>query len=257
MRTLVAIPVYNEEKYVERVLANVLEYSSDVLMIDDGSSDRTPTLLTKFPVDVIRHAKNRGYGRSIQDSFSWAAVRGFDWVITMDCDEQHEPKSIPLFLERIRANQSDIISGSRYMNMEIGIGSPPADRRSINMQITEELNKRLGMRLTDSFCGFKAFRVSRVADMPLTEDGYAFPMQFWVQAVAMGLRIEELPVKLIYNDPNRSFGAALNDPTTRLNHYRQVLDREIERWHQRLPATATVGIPSLASTCSRRSCGCG
>jgi glycosyltransferase involved in cell wall biosynthesis len=246
MRTLVAIPVYNEEKYVSRVLARVLEQTSHVLVIDDGSTDTTPSFLPKFPVDVIRHKANRGYGRSMRDAFAFAAMRGYEWVITMDCDEQHEPASIPAFLERIAADQSDIISGSRYMPSGLGAeGAPPADRRTINTQITRELNARLGFDppLTDAFCGFKAYRVEKAAAMPLTENGYAFPMQFWVQAVAMGMRVEEIPVRLIYNDPNRSFGGPLDDPATRLAHYRAVLEKELCEWKGRLPAAALRGVP--------------
>ncbi len=288
MRTLLAIPVYNEERYVARVLANVLERTRDVLVIDDGSADATPTILGRFPVDVVRHSVNRGYGRSMQDAFSWAALRGYDWVITMDCDEQHEPAAIPLFIDRIRSSSVgtcngtgcgaiqhagthvDVISGSRYMDMALGgggtngtaAGAPP-ERRAINLKITDEINRRLSSRLgvlTDSFCGFKAYRVSKVAELPLTEDGYAFPMQFWVQCAAMNLRVEELSVKLIYNDPNRSFGSQLDDPQTRLGHYRRVLHDEIERWSNRLPTIASLGLEAAstgvqAGAC--RDCECG
>lgn len=241
MRTLIAIPVYNEEKYVCRVLAHVLEYASDVLVIDDGSSDRTPSLLSKFPVDVVRHGVNRGYGRSMKDAFSWASLHRFDWVITMDCDEQHEPQAIPTFVResrRIGDDAADVISGSRYLNLDDAEGRPPEDRRRINTEMTEEINRRLGLSLTDSFCGFKAYRVEAIRRLRLSEDGYAFPMQFWVQAVAHGLRIREIPVKLIYNDPNRSFGGPLDDPTVRLGHYRRVLHCELERCADRLPRSA-------------------
>src|SRR6185295_7315569 len=107
MRTLVAIPVYNEQKYVATVLERVLEHAprcGGVLVIDDGSTDATPALLARFPVEVIRHSRNRGYGRSMQDAFRWAAVDGFEWVITMDCDEQHEPAAIPTFLDAAAAD---------------------------------------------------------------------------------------------------------------------------------------------------------
>ncbi len=86
MRTLIAIPVYNEERYIPKVLSAVLRYSSDVLVIDDGSTDSTPSLLAKYPVEVIRHARNRGYGRSLRDAFAFAQANRYDWVITMDCD---------------------------------------------------------------------------------------------------------------------------------------------------------------------------
>ncbi|MGD1915801.1 MAG: glycosyltransferase family 2 protein [Phycisphaerales bacterium] len=227
-RTLLAIPVYNEAKYVERVLGRVLEYVPDVLVIDDGSSDATPSLLAQFPVEVIRHAHNRGYGRSLMDAFRWAAVDRFDWIITMDCDEQHEPASIPDFLKAIDSDELDVVSGSRYLNTHPENDAPPEERRQINGLITRELNSRLGLSLTDAFCGFKAYRVSALEKLTLDVDGYAFPMQFWVQAVAAGLRIGELPVRLIYNDATRSFGGPLDDHDHRLTHYRSVLARELE-----------------------------
>lgn len=234
-RTLLAIPVYNEEKYVERVLGRVLEYVPDVLVIDDGSKDATPSLLAQFPVEVIRHAHNRGYGRSLMDAFRWAAVDRFDWVITMDCDEQHEPASIPEFMRAIDRDDLDVISGSRYLSVHPENDAPPAERREINGLITRELNDRLGLLLTDAFCGFKAYRVSALSALDLDVDGYAFPMQFWVQAKAAGLRLGELPVRLIYNDATRSFGGPLDDHDHRLTHYREVLERELSRCADRLP----------------------
>jgi len=227
MRILVAIPVYNEQKYVTRVLKRVLDYADNVLVIDDGSTDGTPCLLPKHPVEVIRHANNRGYGRSLLDAFRWARVDDYDWVITMDCDEQHEPEAIPRFIEAAKANTHDIISGSRYLSDSGGEDIPPENRRRINARITRELNDRLGLSITDAFCGFKAYRVSAIAKLDLDVDGYAFPLQFWAQAVTHKLRITEVPVKLIYNDPNRTFGGPLNDDNKRLAHYMDVLERSI------------------------------
>jgi glycosyltransferase involved in cell wall biosynthesis len=247
VKILIAIPVYNEEKYVCSVLKEVLKHAPDpprVLVIDDGSTDRTSSLLEKFPVDVIRHCRNRGYGRSLQDAFYWAGEESFDWLITMDCDEQHEPAAIPRFVAEIEKDDADVISGSRYMVSETDADSPPPDRRAINGQITLEINRILGLRLTDSFCGFKAYRVSAVQQLDLSEPGYAFPMQFWVQAVAKGLRIREIPVRLIYNDLNRTFGGPLNDAKIRLQHYREVLAREIA--HVRTPGDAPNGHAGIA-----------
>lgn len=242
MRTLIAIPVYNEEKYLQGVLERVLAIDPNILIIDDGSNDATPSLLLNYPVDVIRRSRNRGYGRSLIDAFRWATLDGYDWIITMDCDEQHEPEAIPTFLEAASANNADIISGSRYLLSVDPDCIPPQNRRQINMTMTEELNNRLGLSITDSFCGFKAYRVSALANLTLTESGYAFPMEFWVEAVAADLRISEIPVSLIYNDPNRTFGGPLNDDHTRLAHYREVLHCTIERNKFRLPDSAIADI---------------
>ena len=135
-RILVGIPVYNEAKYINPVLSEVCKYTDDVLVVDDGSNDLTPALLAGHPVEVIRHSANRGYGRSLQDMFRWAAVDKFDWLITMDCDEQHEPAAIPRFVQAILQDQSDIVSGSRYMELHPENDMPPVDRQAINRQIT-------------------------------------------------------------------------------------------------------------------------
>ncbi len=242
MKTLIAIPVFNEQRYVTEVLKKVDHFADDVLVIDDGSTDHTPTLLALHPVEVIRHAENRGYGRSMLDAFRWARVDHYDWLITMDCDEQHEPESIPDFLDQIQRDDADVISGSRYLKAHPENDRPPSDRRKINTQVTEELNERLGLQLTDGFCGFKAYRVSALEKMELDIDGYDFPMQFWVQAVANNLRIKELPIRLIYNDPTRSFGGPLDNPGDRIAHYRETMYAELGRCRNRLPAHALAGL---------------
>ncbi|MBI1335653.1 MAG: glycosyltransferase [Phycisphaera sp.] len=231
MRTLIAIPVYNEEKHVTKVLAEVRRYAPDILVIDDGSTDSTPLLLAQQPVEVVRHARNRGYGRSMIDAFRWASCQccEYDWLITMDCDEQHEPASLPDFFAAIEEDNADVVSGSRYLRTHDAVGQPPEDRRTINATITRRLNDTLGLSITDAFCGFKAYRVGAVRSLPLHEAGYAFPLQFWVQAVANNLRIKEIPIRLIYNDPTRSFGGPLDDAGNRLSHYHRVFERELQK----------------------------
>src|SRR5690606_21907018 len=90
------------------------------------------------------------------------------------------------------------------------------------------LNDTLRLELTDSFCGFKAYRVATLDRFDVTELGYAMPLQFWVQAVRQQLRITEFPVPLIYLDEKRSFGGALDDAQKRLRYYREVLQRELD-----------------------------
>ena len=147
----------------------------------------------------------------------------------MDCDEQHEPEMIPQFVQCIGRGQWDIISGSRYLEDRQDGDLPPTDRRSINATITKRINELIYLGITDAFCGFKAHRVSAMRRLNLDEAGYAFPMQLWPRAVAEGLRVAEMPVRLIYNDPTRHFGGSLDDPQNRLRHYLAVLDAEVSR----------------------------
>ncbi len=254
MKLLVAVPVFNEERYVAPVLREIRKYARAsalsenvdirVLVVDDGSTDNTPAVLQELHklghIDLITHPENRGYGQSLIDAFTHADKHNYDWVITLDCDEQHEPCRIPLFVRECVKDDADIISGSRYLQLDAaGLGAPPPDRRNINRLITELLNATLhlhvthvppgsGTGLTDAFCGFKAHRTAAMNRMNLTIPGYAFPMQFWVQADALKLRIREMPVKLIYKDATRHFGGMLDDPSVRLQHYLEVLTTEIK-----------------------------
>jgi glycosyltransferase involved in cell wall biosynthesis len=246
-RILLGIPVFNEEQYLPRVLARVRRFARDILVVDDGSTDRTPTLLAEHPVDVIRHRENRGYGRSMRDMLRAAALDGYEWLVVMDCDEQHEPEAIPEFVAAIEdadlgVHPADVVSGSRYLRPSEGADTPPADRRSINAEITAELNRRLGWTLTDAFCGFKAYRIAACNRLRLDVDGYDFPMQFWVQAAAEGLAIREIPVRLIYNDPSRSFGGPLDEARTRRRIYQATLARELLRCRDLLPPAAIAGL---------------
>jgi dolichol-phosphate mannosyltransferase len=280
MKILIAVPVFNEEKYVRPVLREIRKYArasalahnveTRVLVVDDGSTDNTPAVLTELAdknhIDLLAHPENRGYGQSLIDAFAFAAEHGYDWVITMDCDEQHEPCRIPLFVRECLKDDADIISGSRYLSLDAE-GAPPRDRRNINRLMTELLNSSLHLRfidapinhsngqplsrgtiagngsgtngaaagMTDSFCGFKAHRVSAMRRMNLTIPGYAFPMQFWVQADALRLRIREIPVKLIYKDATRHFGGMLDDPSARLQHYLEVLTTELKAVRENPP----------------------
>ncbi|MFN3168224.1 MAG: glycosyltransferase family 2 protein [Phycisphaeraceae bacterium] len=230
MSTLVAIPVYNEQKYVAKVIERVAERAGDILAIDDGSTDYTPMLLAMQPVDVIRNRTNRGYGTALRMAFRWAQMYQYDWVITMDCDEQHEPESLPDFYQAIEADDADVINGSRYICPELCGDPPPAERRRINQTITTWVNDGLGYSITDAFCGFRAYRVSALDQLALDEDGYAIPLQQWVQFAAHRLRVKEVPIKLIYNDPDRRFGGVLDNAAERLAHYRAVFAKEIDKF---------------------------
>lgn len=231
MRLLIAIPVYNEHKYVLPVLRKVRQFhQGDILVVDDGSTDGTSQVLRTLPdIRCIRHPTNLGYGKSLIDAFCFARRHRYDWVITMDCDEQHEPEMIPQFVRCIESDRWDLISGSRYLEPRGDDDLPPSERRQINATITELINQTLHLDLTDSFCGYKAHRVEAMGRVCLDESGYAFPMQLWPQVVAAGLRVTEIPVRLIYNDPNRSFGGQLDEPDNRLRHYIDVFYREVRR----------------------------
>src|SRR5207237_1439350 len=154
--------------YLEKVLAEVRRYSPNILVINDGSTDGTGDLLARqHDLTVVSHPQNRGYGAALISAFEFFAASDYDVLVTMDCDGQHEPARIPVLLEAI--HDADIVSGSRYLrDFRQSTLPTPADRLQINQTITAELNALLGLKLTDAFCGFKAYRRETVARLHIT-----------------------------------------------------------------------------------------
>ena len=234
------------------MLGEVRRYVGDMLVVDDGSTDGSADLLESIAAEwaaeegccqltVLHQPENRGYGAALSAAFDAAADLGFERLVTIDCDGQHQPELIPdlaAALDDGADGPVDIVSGSRYLSEFAGDSAAPEDRRAINRLVTRFLNAwlnpHLGVTLTDAFCGFKAYRVAALAKLAITDPGYAMPLQLWVQAAAAGLKIVEFPVPRVYLEEERSFGGSLDKSAARLAHYSQVLTAELAR-HPDLP----------------------
>ena len=235
--TLIVIPIYNEQKYILNVLREVRKYSQDdLVVINDGSDDESADILEEIAsfskikgrLIILNHLKNEGYGKSLIDGINFAQNNNYEYLVTLDCDEQHEPKLIPQFLEEIKKEKIDIVSGSRYLDLQPQDDLPPKERYLINCQITKIINQVTRYKLTDSFCGFKAYKVNSLRKLKLNEKGYGFPLQLWIQAYKNNLVVEEFPVSMIYRDKSRTFGKRLDDPEIRLAYYQKIIDNEVK-----------------------------
>lgn len=232
---LVAVPVYNEQESIEAVFAEICKYhSGHILAVNDGSSDASQTILEGLAVrcpdhklKLIHNPRNLGYGASLIKAFEYAISNAYKTLVTIDCDWQHEPIHIPEFFKEIE--NFDVVSGSRYLEENSANDIAPKDRLRINKIITEIICQETNYKITDAFCGFKAYRTSALARLNLTENGYAFPLQFWIQAFKNRLSLSEIPVPRIYKDQTRSFGPTLDNPERRLAYYMEVINRELGR----------------------------
>ncbi|MBM4053204.1 MAG: glycosyltransferase family 2 protein [Planctomycetes bacterium] len=227
-KNLVAIPVFNESDVYD-IIQKVKKYSVDVLALDDGSTEDIGNGLKDIhDIYVIRHKRNLGYGKTIIDAFRFAIDNTYDYLVTIDADGQHEPEEIQQFLSRIPFRDYDILSGSRYL-LPVNVDQEvPHDRYRINREVTRILNDITGFRITDAFCGFKAYKVEKLKDLTLTEHGYGMPVQLWIQAWKKGLEIRELPVKLIYKDLTKRFHGNLEDAQKRLEYYKNIIKTELK-----------------------------
>src|SRR3954464_1588832 len=246
-RFLTALPVYNEHSHVNPVLDEVIRYASEVLIVDDGSTDGTRELLAaRNDIRTIRHETNRGYGAALKTAFEYAVQNQYEVLVTIDCDGQHTPQRICSLVAA--CNDADFASGSRYLCTKEVARQAPAERRQINTQLTRELNERLGLSITDAFCGFKAYRVPVLAKFTITEPGYGMPIEVWVQAAYHQMRIVEVPVPLIYLDEERSFGGSLDDGRKRMEYYHRVLDTAIDAAEAQQKAGKLPGLQRFADS---------
>jgi glycosyltransferase involved in cell wall biosynthesis len=229
MRVLIVIPLYNEEDSIARVLGEVRRHTpADVLVVDDGSTDRSPDLLRSIGwITLVRHRENRGYGACLVRGFNHALEHGYDAVVTIDADDQHEPALIPTLLAKL--GQADIVSGSRYLAGSERGQAGPLDRVRINQLVTARVNQLTGFSLTDAFCGFKAYRSPALGELELDEPSYGLPLQIWIQAARHGLTVHEVAVGRIYPRPDRHFGGNLDRPCARLKYYLETMRKELRR----------------------------
>lgn len=211
---LLLIPCFNEEENIEHILEHLRdvkqnlqkrsEFNLEILIINDGSTDRTMQILDKNNQDslftIINFKENKGYGYTLINGFKYAKKKNFSWIISFDMDGQHEPKCFYKFIELILEKPSEqIISGSRYKNSELFWQKPWKDRFLVNTIITGILNT-IGLSITDAFCGLKAYECNAINDLELGINGYEIPIEIWIKAMKNGYTIVEKGVPVIYKD---------------------------------------------------------
>jgi len=233
--TLLIMPVFNEECKIQGVINQVLKfYNGNLLVVNDGSTDRTNEILEKYfmdEIEIIQHKENLGYGAALITGFNYAIENNYKIVITIDADGQHDPSYIPKFLDEIKKGY-DIVSGTRY-HPESPVRTIVLDNpKKINDEIVKFLNEKLGISLTDAFCGFKAYRVNKLSELKLTVTDYAFPLQVWVQAVMKGFRIREIPVPLIYLNPRKDYDKILGSVEDTITYFKKIIADEIEKYER-------------------------
>ena len=200
MRIIVLIPAFNEQAAIEGVVKKSLQYASDVLVIDDGSSDNTSDIAKKAGASVLKHPTNFGKGVALRDAFS--QVNGYDIVVTIDGDGQHNPDEIPVLIKPIQDNKADFVNGSRYLN---GFDeNTPAYRRVGQRVLDIATNITAGTSVTDSQSGFRAFRGDTISCYKFRDPGFGIESEMIADASENNLRILEVPITVKYDVENSS-----------------------------------------------------
>jgi dolichol-phosphate mannosyltransferase len=224
---LVLVPVFNEGPHVKEVLRDIRQYSNaDILVVDDGSRDDSLARIRESNVTyVISHEKNVGPGGALISGFRFAIERHYRVLVTMDGDGQHEARDIPRFLEAVE--DVDMVVGSRYLPDSERRNAPPKHREWASGVLTRLVRQYTSYDITDCASGFRAYKVFALRKLNLTEKGYAWPFQLWIQAARAGLRVKEIPIALIYFQSDEDSEAESRLVRKTVNYCCWVMQREL------------------------------
>jgi len=206
----VIIPSYNNAKFIENLLQEVLDYCSDVIVINDGCTDHTKEVLAKFnSVRVVTFGSNRGKGKALRAGFRHALDLGFDYAITLDSDGQHSPADLPRFLEMIDSKPGAIVIGSRQLRNR----NVPRKNRFANRLSSFWFKVETGVKLFDTQSGYRLYPIRALKGVRLFTSRYELELEVIVKAAWKGVRMVEMPVD-VYYPPKEE----------RVTHFRPFLD---------------------------------
>jgi len=231
------LPAYNEEIAIGSVVLRTRKYADRVIVIDDGSQDRTAEIAEMAGAEVIRHSQNRGKGAALKTGF--AALNSPNIIITIDTDGQHDPSDIPKLIEPIIRGEADMVNGSRYLN---GNKKDTPLYRRIGQKVLDTVsNLESGLSVTDSQSGFRAFS-SHIKDIfSFRQNGLAIESEMLADAAQAGLRIKEVDIGVRYDVD----GSSENPVAHGLRVLAKILhDMELRRplYYFTLPGTAMAAI---------------
>ena len=197
-KTTAVIPAYNEEKTIESVVTGALKHVTEVLVVDDGSVDRTVDLAMKAGATVISIPRNIGKGHALSIGLTTAALNGSEIIVCLDSDGQHDPDDIPRIVEPIADGRADMVIGSRFLDAH-SRDLIPAYRRVGQGVLTIATNMGSAVKITDSQSGYRAFRRDILRSFDYVETGMGIESEMVRSAVRRGLKIEEVPITAKYD----------------------------------------------------------
>lgn len=201
MRSAAVIPAYNASNTVGEVIERTLPFVERVIVIDDGSSDRTADEIKKYDVEGVFLNKNAGKANAIRLGLDKS--RKFDAVVALDADLQHQPEEIPRLLSAIKGG-ADLCIGSRFLSDH---SSMPFSNRFSNAVASRLISLFAGERLTDPQSGFRALNNTIIPQLELKAERYSIEHIMILEAARKGFRIKEVPVTCLYGDEESGVSA--------------------------------------------------
>ena len=204
MKITVGIPAFNEAKNIAAIITELKKITDSIVVCDDGSSDLTAEISEKLGVTVIKHEKNMGYGAAINSIFKKCIEIRSDVLVTFDADGQHRIDDLEKVLQPIKKNKADIVIGSRFLDNK----SDVPNYRKVGIKIiTKVTNASIKKKLTDSQSGFRAYNRQVLTQINPSDIGMGISTEILIKASSKGLRITEVPIKILYPENTSTHNA--------------------------------------------------
>ncbi len=195
-KVIAAIPAYNVEQFIGKIVSQAKKYVDEVIVIDDGSTDNTAQVAEMAGAQVVRHQVNQGAGGATKSGFEMAKNKDTDILVTIDGDGQHDPEEIPQLLAPMLSGKVDLVIGSRFLDKHSNI---PRYRRFGIGIITSLYNFGAKIKVSDAQSCFRAYSRKAIDTLNITERGFGFSVQLLIQARRQGLVITEVPISCVYH----------------------------------------------------------
>lgn len=210
LKCCIIIPTYNNDKTLEQVIRDVLEYTANVIVVNDGATDRTPEILEKFAsIPIIKIPKNRGKGYALRLGFHYAVRQGFRYAITIDSDGQHAPADLIKFIDKIEQEPGSVIIGARNMEHESVPGTSSFGHKFSIFWFRIET----GLKVPDIQSGYRLYPLEKLERMRFFGRKYEFEVEVLVKLAWKDVNITSVPVDVYYAPKGE-----------RISHFRKVHD---------------------------------
>jgi glycosyltransferase involved in cell wall biosynthesis len=209
LKVCVLIPTYNNAQTISSLITDVLRYTNNIIVVNDGSTDDTETLLQQHDVTIVGYKKNVGKGWALRQGFRKAVALGYDYAITIDSDGQHFANDLPVFINAINEHPNAILIGARNMEQSSVPGKSSFGNKFSNFWFWVET----GLKLPDTQSGYRLYPVKALSSRTFFTRKYEFEIEVIVRAAWAGIEVTTVPVKVFYPEKEK-----------RISHFRPFRD---------------------------------
>jgi len=189
------VPTYNNAPFLEAVLKELKDYVADIIVVNDGSSDNTASILESIPgIECMHFPGNRGKGAALKAGFRRALERDFDFALTLDSDSQHKPSDLPVFLEELQKGDQALVVGSRFSDHE----NMPGKNRFANRLSSFWFRISTGKKLKDTQSGFRLYPIRRMEKCRTLSRRYGYELEMLVRGAWKNVPLRAVAINVHY-----------------------------------------------------------